>query len=269
MTNSPEPENQATTSNWRWKKLLFSRVSIAIGIPLLLGLAVGAWWLRIFVYQQLAPLVAKNLTQTLKRPVKVGQLERFSLNRLQFGASSVPATKTDPDNVSIESVEVAFDPLQLLFTRSVDLDVTLVNPDVYIQQDAQGRWVNTDIAPGEESGLFQIVLDKLRVRNADAVIVSNVRQNDRPSPQNTVVLNRINGVADFQDNYQLVEFNLDGRLKRGGTLALKGDFRPKTGRTDVLVKTQNFLASDLTRLIELPLNLNGGRVDSKDRKSVV
>lgn len=262
MTNSPDPENQATTSNWRWKRLLFSRVSIAIGIPLLLGLAAGAWWLRTFVYEQLAPLVAKSLTQTLKRPVQIGRVERFYPNGLRLGASSVPATKTDPDRVSIESVEVAFNPLQLLFTRTLNLDVTLVNPNIYIQQDAQGRWVNTDIAQGGESGAFQIVLDKLRVRNADATLVSNVRRNDRPSPQNTVALDKVNGIADFQDNYELIEFNLDGGLKRGGTLALQGDFRTKTGRSDILVKTQNFLASDLTRLIELPLNLNGGRINS-------
>ena len=63
MTNSPDSENQPQTSNWQWKRLLFSRVSVAIGIPLLLGLAAAAWWLRMFVYEQLTPLVAKNLTQ--------------------------------------------------------------------------------------------------------------------------------------------------------------------------------------------------------------
>ena len=263
MTNSPpEPENQAKTSNWRWQRLLFSRVSIAIGIPLLLGLAAGAWWLRMFIYEQLAPLVAKNLSQTLKRPVQIGRVERFYPNGLRFGATSVPATPTDPDRVTIESVEVAFNPLQLLLTRTLNLDVTLVNPDVYIQQDTQGRWVNTNLAQSEESGPIQIVLDKLRVRNADAILVSNVWTRDRPAPQNTVALNSVNGIADFQENYQLINFNLDGQLKRGGTLGLVGDFRPKTGRSNIDIKTKNFLASDLTRLIKLPLNLEGGRVDS-------
>jgi translocation and assembly module TamB len=90
---------------------LLSRTSITLGIlTLLAGFAGGAWWLRIFVYQQLAPLVEENLTQTLNRPVLLGTVERFSLTALTFGASSMPATKTDPDTVSVDAVDVAFDP---------------------------------------------------------------------------------------------------------------------------------------------------------------
>jgi len=262
MTNSPDPDNQAQNSNWRLKNLLFSRTSIALGIPLILGLAAGAWWLRSFVYEQLAPLVERNLTQTFQRPVKVGQVERFSLTGLRLGPSSVPATPTDPDRASVEAVEVAFNPLQLIFTRTLKLDVTLINPDIYIQQDREGRWVSTNIASGGEPGPIEIALDKLHWRNADVVLVSNVSEIERPSPQNTVALAQVDGVAQFRENYQLIQFDLDGQLKRGGTLALKGDFRPKTGRTDAQVQTQNFLASDLTRLIKLPLNLQGGRIDS-------
>lgn len=263
MTNSPESENQTKSSSWRWKRLLFSRVSIAIGIPLLLGLAAAAWWLRMFVYEQLAPLVAKNLTQTFNRPVQIGRLERFSLNGLRFGATSVPATPTDSDSVSIQAVDVAFNPLQVLFTRTLKLDVTLVNPDVFIQQDTQGRWVDIKIAEGGEPGPVQIVLDRLYLRNGNVKIVSNVTQTQRQTPQNTVAIASVDGVAKFRENYQLIQFDLDSQPKTGGTLGLQGDFRPKSGLADINIKTQNFFASDLTRLIKLPLTLQGGRVNSE------
>ncbi len=263
MTKSPDPENQPQTSNWQWKRLLFSRVSVAIGIPLLLGLAAAAWWLRMFVYEQLAPLVAKNLTQTFNRPVQLGRVERFSLNGLRFGATSVPATPTDPDRASVEAVDVAFNPLQLIFTRTLKLDVTLVNPDVYIQQDTQGRWVNPNIAAGGEPGPIQIVLDKLYLRNGDVMLVSNVGQTQRSTPQNTAAIASVNGVVKFRENYQLVQFDVDGKPKTGGTLGLEGDFRPQTGQAGINVNAQNFLASDLTRLIKLPLELQGGRVNSE------
>lgn len=266
MTNSPpETDNKpsvTTTPSNRLKTLLFSRVSIALGIPLLLGLAAGALWLRMFVYEQLAPLIGKNLSKTFNRSVQIGEVEQFSLNGLRLGATSVPATSADPDRVSIEAVEVAFNPLQLLFTRTLPLDVTLVNPRIYIQQDAKGRWVDTTIATSEESGPIQIALDKLRWRNADIVLVSNVRNRDRPSPQNTVGLAQVDGVANFRENYQLIEFDLNGQLDRGGLLGLQGDYRPNTGKASVQIKTQNFLASDLTRLIKLPLELQSGRVDA-------
>ncbi len=263
MTNSPNPNNQPkVTASQRLRSLLFSRTAIALGIPLLLGLAAAAWWTRNFVYQQLAPLVEKNLAQTLNRPVQLGQVERFSPTGLRFGASSVPATTTDPDRISMDAVNVAFDPLRLLFTRTLKLDVTLVNPNIYVQQDQEGRWVATTIQAEEGEGPIRTELDTIRLRNADVVLVSNVARIDQPLPQNTVAIAQVNGVAEIRENNQLVQFDLDGQLKRGGTLALQGDFRPSTGQANLQVRTQDFLASDLTRFIELPLELQAGRVNS-------
>lgn len=205
---------------------MFSRTAIALGIPLLLGLAAAAWWTRNFVYQQLAPLVEKNLAQTLNRPVQLGQVERFSPTGLRFGASSVPATLTDPDRVSMDAVHVAFDPLRLLFTRTLKLDVTLVNPNVYVQQDQEGRWVTTTIQAEEGEGPIRTELDTIRLRNADVVLVSNVARIDQPSPQNTVAIAQVNGVAEIRENNQLVQFDLNGQLKEVVAWRCKEIFAP-------------------------------------------
>lgn len=267
MSNFTEPETDDSQpspqpNRRRLKDILLSRTTIAIGVPILVGVAAGAWWVQRFIYEQLSPLVEKNLSQTLKRPIKVGRVERFGLTGLRLGATSVPATATDPDTVSMAAVEVNYNLLSVLFSRTLPLDVTLVNPKAYVQQDTEGRWVNTDIATGGEEGPIQIALNRLGVRNAQAVLVSNVQQLTRPTPRNTVTLNQVNGAATFHENYQLINFDLAGKPQTGGDLNLDGEFRPKTGRASINVNTQDFLASDLTRLIELPLVIQGGRTNS-------
>jgi translocation and assembly module TamB len=269
MSNFNGPETEDSRSfpqrNRRFKEILFSRTTVAIGVPILVGVAAGAWWVHRFIYEQLSPLVATNLSQLLQRPIQVGRVERFGLTGLRLGATSVPATATDPDTVSIAAVEVNYNLLSVLFSRTLPLDVTLVNPKAYLQQDTEGRWVNTEIATGDAAGPIQIALNRLNLRNAQAVLVSNVQQLTRPTPRNTVTLNQVNGAATFHENYQLIKFNLAGKPQTGGDLKLNGDFRPQTGRASINVKTQDFLASDLTRLIELPLEIQGGRANSDFR----
>lgn len=268
MQKFPNPDQQPKPSHiQRLRFLLLSRTSITLGVLMLVGFAGGAWWLRIFVYERLAPLVEKNLTQTLNRPVQLGAVERFSLTSLQFGKSSIPATKTDPDRVLVEAVDVAFDPLRLLFTRTLKLDVTLINPDIYIEQDALGRWTSTTIKAEEKAGPIQTDLDKIWFRNADVVLVPNAEARKRGAnnleskKRLSVASTQVNGFTQFLEDNQLIQFELSGAMARGGTLALQGEYRPSTEQYNFQIRTQNLLASDVTRLIPLPLDLQAGRVD--------
>ncbi|MBD1878456.1 translocation/assembly module TamB [Coleofasciculus sp. FACHB-T130] len=190
MKNSPNSGNEtaATRSNRRlW--VLLSRTGLGLGIILLLGTIGGVWWAWIFVHQRLAPIVEENLSQTLKRPVQLGKVEGFSINNLRFGASSIPVTPTDPDRASVEGVDVVFDPLALLFRRTLELDITLVNPDIYVEQDKEGRWVSTELKSEEPSGPIKTDIQSVRVQNADVVLV--------PTPK---IVERKKGSQEAREN---------------------------------------------------------------------
>ena len=95
---SEEVDSQATSnSRKRFWFILLRRTGLYLGIPLLIGVTGGAWWLWIFVQERLAPIIQANLIQTLNRDVQLGQVERVSLNSLRFGKSAIPATKSDRD----------------------------------------------------------------------------------------------------------------------------------------------------------------------------
>ncbi len=167
MTPSPNSGNNQEPSNRRVWLLLLGRTSLALGGVLLVGIAVGAWWARSYVYKDLAPLVQQNLEQLLGRQVKVGKVERFTLSSLRFSSLSIPATPTDPDQVVAKGLEVQFSPLQLILTRKLALNVTLVQPNVYIQQDKDGRWVTAEVKAGEGEGFIQTELQTLQIQDGD------------------------------------------------------------------------------------------------------
>ncbi|MBD1905421.1 translocation/assembly module TamB domain-containing protein [Trichocoleus sp. FACHB-832] len=240
MTNSPNPGNEpATTSNRRVWLLLLSRTGIALGLFLLVGIAGGVWWAWVFVHQRLAPIVQENLSQTLNRPVQLGQVEGFSPNSLRFRSSSIPATPTDPDRASVEGVKVVFDPLALLFNRTLKLDITLVKPDVYIEQDEKGRWVSTQLESKDASGPITTELQSIRVQNADVLLLPRLKKRQgkqgtnaqsatqQRTPQNTlpdvgqlvptgkkgaeaIAFTQVNGGANFLDQNQRIRFNASG-----------------------------------------------------------
>ncbi|BAY62375.1 hypothetical protein NIES22_24490 [Calothrix brevissima NIES-22] len=267
MTKRPDSVNRSNSLNrQRLWLLVLTRGGIAFGGLLLLLIGGGIWRLQSFIQKELAPLAEKNLTTTINRPVKLGSVTEFSLMGVKFGASEIPATATDPDKVTVESVEVGFDPLKLIFSRNLKLDVTLVNPDVYLEKDDQGRWLSTRITLGAKGGPIKTDLEKVRLRNGKLVLLdlSRKAQQKSPAPQPANVpvrFSHLNGTAQLLDNNQVMWFDIAGQGNNGGNLTLKGETRLKTQAANLQIRTQDLLAADITQIIQLPLTLQAGRVN--------
>ncbi len=306
MTKSPNQDHYSPSPiRKRLWLLVLSRGGIALGGILLIGIVGGIWRLWIFVQKELTPLAQQSLTTTLNRPVELGRVTQFSLTGVQFGASAIPATPTDPDRAEVEAVEVTFDLLQLIFNRHLKLDVTLVNPDIYIEQDDQGRWVSTDIASSGKGGVIKTDLDKLRFRNAKLALMpqktgrkdtrtrghgdtgttrgrgdawtrgrrdaksssasSSLPASERlplsASSSSPVSFSQLNGSAQLLANNQLIKLEVGGQADSGGSISIQGETRSQVLAGNLQLRVQDFLAADITRLIELPVNLQAGRVN--------
>lgn len=259
MTHSPNSENNQKPPNRRLWLLLLGRTSLALGVVLLVGIAVGAWWARSYIYKDLAPLVQQNLEQLLGRPVKVGKVERFSLSSLRFSSLSIPATSTDPDQVVAKALDVQFSPLQLILTRKLALNVTLVQPNVYIQQDQDGRWVTAQVKAGEGEGAIQTELETLQIQDGNVELSP---ASGATRPKGSVILNQFSGIARFFDQNQRIDYDINGQLARGGAVKIVGETQIKAQQTNLKLQAQNLQASDISRLIELPIALQAGRLDA-------
>ncbi|MEG3880225.1 translocation/assembly module TamB domain-containing protein [Microcoleus sp. herbarium7] len=246
MTNSDDRKNQLAPRPHRrwWRLLLLSGTGASI--LALIGAAVGYQWVR----EKLAPIVESEVSQTLKRPVQLGRLERFSLTSLRFGRSTLPATATDPDYASTEAVEVQFSIWPLLFSGTLKLDITLVKPSAYIEQDPQGRWVNLPTAERKSPGLFKTEIDAVRVENLGAVLVPSPAAGQKTSAPISVSLK--NGSALFREQNQRVLYELNGQFTNNDNFAIKADSLLPAAQTNVLLQGQNLPLTDLARLLKLP-----------------
>lgn len=257
MTQPPDPNNRSQNrSSRRLWLLLLGRV----GVPLLIvggaAIAGGIWYGWRFVNQDLAPLVQRNLSQLLNRPVELGQVEQVSFNRLRFGKSAIPPTAIDRDRANVDGVEVGFNPWQLLFTRTLQLDVTLVNPDVYLDQNQDGVWVQTELQPQDETGLIKTELDKIRFRDGNLELDAFPKPGQQRIPVN---FEQVTGIANFTNNARQIGYELDARSTKGGTFDIKGETIVNNGLNSNLdIQAQDSLAAEIDRLVKLPINLKQG-----------
>lgn len=258
-SNEPDSNQQPSEASRRrrWRRIL-----IPVGGVLLAGIAGGAWWGWVFVNEQLAPLIERNLSQSLNRPVKLGRVERFSLNSLRVGRSEVPAIPSDSDRVSIESIEVKFNLLRILLTRNLNLDITLDRPDLYLAQDEKGVWLATEIQEQEEEGPIRTELEVIRFRDAQLTLVPWGKYGNKPGLP--VVLNQANGTAKFSDQNRKISYEVEAQSTKGGRIDILGEtLRPAKQpiQTNLQVKAQDFLVSEVDRLAKLPVDLQTGRAD--------
>ncbi len=251
------PERRGGRSRWpggrkRWLLII-----------LLAGGAGGSWWLWRFIHTQLAPLISDALTQELSRPVQMGRLERVSLSSLRFGPTALPATATDADRVNVAAVEVQFNPWPLLTQRQLPLNITLIDPKAYLDQDDAGLWVNTKLKPAKEKGPIEIQVNQIRLQNA------TIEFSPKPKakrPRQSVRLKNLAGFINLLDNNRRFSYYVRADSLNRGTFRVRGESK-LIGKTDLLskinVEGDNFLLSEVDRLIRLPVDIQAGRSTGK------
>lgn len=242
-----------------------------VGAVSLIGLGGGLTYGWIFIHQQLAPLVTKSLTEALNRPVKVGEVEKFSLGGIHFGATEIPATPLDADTARVEAVQVAFDPLKLLLQQKLSLNITLIDPQVYIEQDVDGAFLELDLKEQEEESALEIDVQKVAFKNAQITIVP--RLNEEQLKPVTARLN--SGYANLLNDNQLIQFDTKGTVGQG-KLTLSGESRPQIGKTDLQLGLQKLdVAAFVSDLFPeelqgkpVPVNLKTGQISAKTNIAV-
>jgi translocation and assembly module TamB len=280
MTHSPNsghpPENPPPR---RWRIGLLLTGSLA-----LVGTIAATLYIQRFIRQDLAPLIAKSLNDTFSRPVNVGAIEHISLTGLRIGRSALPPTPTDADAVQVEAIEVGFNLLDLVWSRDLHLDITLIRPEVFVDQDADGQWVKTTIKEQESDNFIEIKLDDIRVQDGKLMLAAAKQLNDKDGVEQTnqsadiaedqedagearvltrLTVANINGETTLRDDNQRIRFDLRGVPETGGELRLKGDVNRAIDSTKLTVEGQNILAPDVNVVVPLPVTLLTGRTSGK------
>ncbi|ACK73664.1 protein of unknown function DUF490 [Gloeothece citriformis PCC 7424] len=252
--NTPPDPSEQPSFTTRLRRFI-RRPSTLIGGGVLIALGVGGYLgVRYFVYERLSPLIEAQLSNFLGREVNLGEVESFSLTHIRFGNTSIPATPTDADNASVDAVNIQFNILPLLLGRPLPLEVTLVDPNVYIDQDKTGKWVDIELPEQEEE--LPIDLDvKVNLEDADLAL--------KPNQLKQPVTIQADGTARYiTADPQQLQYDLDVEVLKSD-VNLEGKTVLDTGQTQLNLQVNRLALGEIAALLPANLiNLNSGTLNA-------
>ncbi len=244
MANSPGSSEPPTASR-RLSLLLLSRPVIGTLLVLMAVLAGASWRLWVYLNNELAPSLSTSFSETLDRPVQVGKVKRVTLSSIEFGQSAVPAVtgqkeKRDRSSATVEGVTAGFNVWDLIFSRTLNLDVTLKQPKVYMAQADDGQWFKAKfISKGSGSGPEQIKtrLRTVRLEDGEAEVVPFAA-----APQKLQgVAGRLN-LTERTEQAEEVGFDLKGQVAVGGDFNLQGEWQRLNQKLNLSMRTRQLSA---------------------------
>jgi hypothetical protein len=259
MTNpsqNPPPEPSNRQNLWvRLRRIARHPATLVIGVSVVAIAAVGYAGLRYLIYQRLSSLLEAQLSKILKRPVNVGEVESlaWTLNSFRIGASSVPATSTDLTGLSLQSVEVSFNPFPVLFGQPLPIELAIASPDAYLVQNKAGEWTDLELEKGEELPIDLDVI--IRIQDGDIVL----------NPQGTTapITIKNNGEARYIDTeQQQIRYDIDATILNS-QVNVKGETVLETGKTQAELAVKKLALAEIVALIpNSPIKLNKGQLDA-------
>ncbi|MCW6038699.1 translocation/assembly module TamB domain-containing protein [Spirulina subsalsa FACHB-351] len=255
----PTPESQESPRGFR-------RLGVALGVVLLVGAGASLPVIWLLLQQLLRPFVVAQLTETLERPLELGDVQGFSPVHLRFGETRIPATEGDADFATVERVTVRFNPVGMLAARQIVLDVSLEGAQVYLEQDETGKWLNLPDFPQRDPEQQALVrVERIRLQNATATVAARSPQGHLNPPFGVRVRE---GDIHLGEEYNKARGELAGDVLAGGRFALQAElenlreFRSPQlrGKGNVRLEAIALGALQQSFLAQLPLQIETGQV---------
>jgi translocation and assembly module TamB len=249
--------NHSPSKSRRWLKLFLKTGSaIALGLFLLgiIGIGIAQWWAK----DNLAPIISKELSKTLKRPIDVGEIEDISLNEIRISNANIPAHGSDANRLEVREIIINFNPFKLALERTFKFDVRLIAPSIYIAQNVRGNWANIPTQKKAQFSPVKIEVGTIKIEDAKIVIVP---YSQKPQP---VIVSQFNLQADVNDAQERVTFNAGAQFGKRGQIQLQGNSLIANGETQLAVKGQKLDAAAATRIVKIPeVKIDRGTVDGE------
>ncbi len=250
----PPPEPPKFQKHWL-SRLVQPYKKQAVGIIAIASLGGIAYLgLDFWVKRNLPSVIESQGSKLLNRPVEVGKVESFSLIGITLESVSLPATATDKDHLTIDGIKVGFNLLPVIFRRNLPLALTVIQPQVYLEQEADGSWLNLNFpqAKGEESPISLTITAK--IEQGDIKIV--------PYGKSLLKI-QLDGEGRYNPQKQgQIQYDLEANIAKA-IATLQGETLLETGTTATKLLIKDLVLADLVNIIpNAPVNLTQGVVDA-------
>ncbi|MDJ0706234.1 MAG: translocation/assembly module TamB domain-containing protein [Leptolyngbyaceae cyanobacterium MO_188.B28] len=257
-----EPTPQASRQGRRLRTKLLQASAVLAGF-ILIGGTVGLWWMWRFVDQRLMPQIEENLSQTLERPLKLGELERISWRGVRVGQTILPPTHEDLSWARVEAIEIGLDLPALLLHRTLRPSITLINPNVSLTQGLDGEWLDISLPERQDSqGFIRIELEAIWIQNATLAAKTLMQSPNAVAARSAVLIEAVNGRAILHhDDEQRVSFEFNGELGDGDFQVL-GEGRLDTQAVNLTIQSHDISISGANLILPSFLALKSGKLSS-------
>ena len=131
------------------------------------------------------------------------------------------------------------------------LDATLVNPNIYLEQEEDGEWINLNFLQSDEEEKDPLLYFDVDVDVEQANITAV------PYQQNPLQA-KVDGSGRFQQKQGLLDYDLDATIEQAKA-TIKGETKLETGSTDTKLLVKDLALSDAATLLpNSPVELNSG-----------
>jgi autotransporter translocation and assembly factor TamB len=252
---SPEPEKPNLFKRLV-NKVKSSPKTVATGVIAIAAFgSLGYWGTQVLVKKKLPPFLETEIGNFIQRPIDLGEMKGFSLGGIEFGKTVIPATAKDPDKVTVEGVKVGFNLIPVLFRRTLPLDVSLIQPDIYLEQEQNGEWINLDFLPPKQEDKEPLIYYDvdLDVEQADITAV--------PYQQNPIQ-GKVDGSGRLNQAKELIAYDLAANIEQAQA-SIQGETRLKTGSTNTKLLINNLALSRVSTFFpNLPVKFASGELNA-------
>lgn len=240
-------------------KIWRRKIVITLALLFLGGTGISLIYGWYFIQRKLTPLIETEVGNYLHRPLELGRLKSLSLTQARFGNSALPATESNPDFIKVPEIKIDLAPLHFLRRREIKIGLTLLQPDVYIEQDESGVWTPTDFGSEESSDGIKVDVRSILLEGGQ---LSLVAYNTQTNNLNPAVISNIDQIALAPDG-NATKFDATAELIQGGKFTIDGRGYNETGIIDLDIIGEQLKASEISNLLALPLELDQGRINGK------
>ncbi len=251
------------------RRRVWVKAGLILGAIATLGVVGSAWIVWVLLHERLSPWLSSVLTESLGRPVDLGDVERVSLTGLKVGQSVLPPTETDASTVRVDSIAVRLNPFEVLRSQ-LSPTITLDGVQAYLEQDATGEWIELDLPEDEEDDED----DQGGFRFNPTIVIKESEVIVRPyrpaavSPRSPLVVENINGtvalkelrdIPDFRDetaqlDAQELRLDVSAEPQQAGKLAVQGVVQiPDLDKDDRLPLLDSLMAQLMIQAQQLDL----------------
>lgn len=279
------------------------RLGLLSGGAVLVLIIVGTLIARAFVYRRLGPIVETSVGNLIDRPVEIGPITGFSLSSIQIDGAAIPPTLDDDDYAKVPRVDVSFNPVAVLVNvvrdRTLPITLTFSDPELYLQEDADGRWVELEINRPEQEAPISLALETIKAKNATVIVApfpqtsydkaslpesgngsDEVSEGDadalpegiipdsedpvRATIANPVTLVGVDVLAHLRDKNRYLDAEITGKVAGGGRFDLESDVDFKPLNVNAYLRSRNVQVTPFNDLVKafapLPATLQEGTV---------